>query len=232
MTNDAYQLRCQNSHHRNLKCTCLWILSGCGNERRCTLDTVATSTTILLYVSWMVSPSSTGVSWNLQRMLFPTRFTSRLCSTNSRTSWHIRLSTTKQPYNYTILVAKNSYKSREIILKLSLTHWKTNYVVQGLHRFSDLKKCTALAESEGLQIIFCHLASQLRTFYVHCVMHYIICWNVFCKVCAYLIILSASKQVTKQEICCKVRMLSNFMNDYDHHCITLNQIMRQGHREN
>lgn len=59
-------MKCESSQLTNLmSCTCLWILSGCGNDSRCTLDTVATSTTILLYVSCMVSPSSTGVSWNL-----------------------------------------------------------------------------------------------------------------------------------------------------------------------
>jgi len=95
-------MKCESSQLTNLmSCTCLWILSGCRNDSRCTLDTVATSTTILLYVSWMVSPSSTGVSWNLKRMLFPTKLTSRLCSTNSRTSWYIRLSTS-HPFAYTM----------------------------------------------------------------------------------------------------------------------------------
>lgn len=71
--------------------TCEAILSGCLQVRQCTLDTVATKINTLLMVSWTEIPSSIGVSVKRQRTWFPTRLTSKLCSTNSKTSWFVLL---------------------------------------------------------------------------------------------------------------------------------------------
>lgn len=116
--------------------TCLCKRSGWGKINRWTLHTVGTNITTSLYVSCIVIPSNIGVSINLYLILFTDRFTSKLCSTNSNTSWFIFL---KQMY-------RNNWRPMSVLAFYNVpnTAWIVIINTLNVNIYSVMRLCYAV----------------------------------------------------------------------------------------